>query len=169
MKLSLIVAVAENGVIGARNGLPWRIPADLKRFKLLTRGHPVIMGRKTYDSIGKPLPERRNIVITRQDGWTAAGVESVATLEAAIKLCEREPEIFVIGGAQIYALALPHADRLYLTRVHRIVDGDAYFPRWEDQEFRLIQREEHPETADNPLPFSYLDYERVTERSGIKA
>ncbi len=129
--------MADNGCIGCNNDLPWHIPQDLKRFKALTMGHPVIMGRKTYESItarlGGPLPNRENIVLSRQG------------LSLAQALQGREGEVFVIGGAQIYALALPLAHKIYLTRVHKIVDGDAFFPALNPQEWEEISREDHEE------------------------
>jgi dihydrofolate reductase len=125
---SLIVAAAENGVIGRGNRLPWHLPADLAHFKRTTLGHPVIMGRRTWESIGKPLPGRRNIVVSRTPGFIAPGCEVATDLAAAYALCGEEPEAFVIGGAKLYEAALPGADRIYLTRVLAGVDGDSRFP-----------------------------------------
>lgn len=132
-EIILVVAAAENGVIGRDNGLPWHIPGDLKRFKTLTVGKPVVMGRKTFDSIGKPLPGRHNIVLTRTPDWSAAGVTVVANLAEAIAAAGLNPQaraeqIMIIGGAEIYAQALPIATRIELTRVHLAPDGDALFP-----------------------------------------
>jgi len=131
---SLIVAVADNGVIGCNNQLPWRISADLKYFKQVTLGKPIIMGRLTYESIGKPLPGRTNIVMTRDTVWQADGVERASDLNQALAIAKKIAddsgleEVMIIGGATIYREALPQADRLYLTRVHTEVDGDAFFP-----------------------------------------
>lgn len=166
MIVSLIAAVAENGVIGTENRLPWKIPADLRRFKALTSGHSVIMGRKTLESIGRPLPSRRNIVITRNRALrTFPGVEIAGSIEEALGLCDQETEAFILGGAQIYAVALRYASRIYLTQVHRPVAGDAFFPEWNREDFKLVSRDDYPESVDNPLPFSYLVYERLRERA----
>ncbi|OUS14083.1 dihydrofolate reductase [Gammaproteobacteria bacterium 53_120_T64] len=133
-RISLIVAVADNGVIGSNNQLPWRISADLKYFKRVTLGKPIIMGRLTYESIGKPLPGRTNIVLSRDSAWRADGVERASDLNAALAIAKKIvddsqlEELMIIGGATIYREALPQADRLYLTRVHTQVDGDAFFP-----------------------------------------
>lgn len=163
MILSLIAAAAENGVIGAGNALPWRLPADLRRFKALTLHHPVIMGRKTLESIGRALPCRRNLVLTRASGFFFPGVEAVGSIEEALELCSQEIEVFVIGGAQIYAQALQFADRIYLTRIHRTIPGDAYLPEWDSGMFRLVSREDHPESVETPLSFSYLVFERTQD------
>ena len=141
MKLSLIVAMSNNGVIGIDNTLPWHLPEDLKYFKQVTMGKPIIMGRKTYDSIGRPLPGRLNIVITRDDRWTAEGVSVVHSLEQALALAAQQPgdEAMVIGGEQIYRLALPMAQRLYLTRVDADIDGDAFFPSIDERQWVQVQ------------------------------
>lgn len=159
MKLSLIVAVAENGVIGRDNDLPWRLPKDLARFKALTVGHPVIMGRRTFESIGLPLPQRRNIVLSRDPGYAAAGVEVVASLDAALELLAAEHEVFVLGGAALFSATLALADRLFLTRVHAEVAGDTYFPPLDQQRWRLLEEERHEPDAANPLPFSFQVWE----------
>jgi dihydrofolate reductase len=128
---SFVVAVARNGVIGRTNGLPWRLPADLAFFKRVTMGHPIIMGRKTYESIGKPLPGRLNIVVTRSAGFQAPGCTVVGTLEEAYRAAGDAPEVFIIGGAQIYEAAFATADRIYLTEVESQVEGDTFFPRFD--------------------------------------
>ena len=163
MKLSLIVAVSRNGVIGLNNQLPWHLPEDLKYFKSVTMGKPIVMGRKTYDSIGRPLPGRTNIVITRDPAWSAPGVEVAQSLEAALALgktaCEAAgaEEIMVIGGEQIYRMCIENADRLYLTQVDAEVEGDAFFPdidlnAWHQVDTKL------PETTDtHPYRFLILD------------
>lgn len=159
-RLALIAAVAENGVIGAGNALPWHLPEDLKRFKALTLGHPVIMGRKTYESIGRPLPGRRNIVVSRNADFAAAGCETAVSLEAAIAACAgTADEIFVIGGAQIYAEALPLARRLYLTEIRAEFPGDARFPAFERGDWRETVHEHH--RAESGLEFDFAVYERV--------
>lgn len=168
-RLSLVAALAANGVIGRDNGLPWHLPEDLKRFKALTLGHPVIMGRKTFDSIvamlGRPLPGRANIVITRAGRLAGARPEwnnvlPVATLEQAIAAAGEAGEVFVIGGAQIYALALPHAQRLYLTEVLADAEGDACFPVRHPADWLEISREPGPETTPG-LRYDFAVYERA--------
>ena len=156
IRLSLMVAKASNRVIGRNNKLPWYLPNDLKYFKQVTFGKPVIMGRKTWDSLGKPLPGRTNIVITRQAGFQAEGAKVVATLDEAVTLAENvafiegQDEAVVMGGAEIYALALPQADRLYLTEVHAEVDGDTWFPEYDTSEWKEIGREDFPAEGPNP-------------------
>jgi len=161
--LSLIVAAAENGVIGRDNGLPWRLSADLRRFKKLTMGHPIVMGRKTYESIGRPLPGRTNIVITRNPEYVWAcepPQHTVGSLEAALALVDPSDECFVIGGAQIYALALPSADRLHLTRVHAEIEGDTRFPEITAATWTLTDSEAHPADEKNEYPYSFQTYAR---------
>ena len=155
--LSLIVAASRNGVIGAGGKLPWRLPADLKRFKAITLGHPILMGRKTFESIGKPLPGRTNIVITRQRGLEACGATVAHSLEEALQICEGQDEVFVIGGAEIYKQALPLADRIYLTHIDQDFEGDAFFPKLDPAAWKETAREEFP--AESP-PHSFLTYER---------
>lgn len=161
--LSLIAAVAENRCIGAENKLPWHLPEDLKRFRAITRGHPVIMGRKTFESIGRPLPQRQNIVITRDSNYSAGGVECVTSLEQAIERAKTQnpQEIFIIGGAEIYRLALQYADKLYLTLVHQHVPGDAFFPEWISAEWRETFRESHLAQGENSPAYTFLNLERI--------
>lgn len=144
-EIALIAAVSKNGVIGKNGGLPWKISSDLKRFRQLTAGHPVIMGRKTYESIGKPLPERTNIVITRDSHYPAPGCIVVSSIEKAVEEAKKiESEIiFVIGGGEIYRTALPFADVLYLTLVHAEMNGDAFFPDY--SEFKKVLASEEGE------------------------
>jgi dihydrofolate reductase len=159
-RLSLIAAVAANGVIGTSNALPWHLAEDLKRFKALTLGHPVIMGRKTYQSIGRPLPGRRNLIVTRNPAFKADGCETMASLAAAVAACKGiTDEIFIIGGAQIYAEALPFADRLYLTEIEREFDGDARFPTLEKNRWKVVSREK--QTTAGGLEFAFVVYDRV--------
>ena len=160
MTVALVCAVAENGVIGRANRLPWRLPADLKRFKALTMGHPVIMGRRTYESIGKPLPGRTNIVVTRQSGYRAEGCLVAGSLEQALALCRRDETAFVIGGAMLYAEALPAATRIYLTEIRQAVEGDTLFPEFDRTRWRETIREDHPAEAGSPLPYSFVTLER---------
>lgn len=177
MHIALIAAVADNGTIGRDNKLPWHLPNDLKYFKAVTLGKPVVMGRKTWESLGRPLPGRTNIVVTRQPGYTADGARVVATLDDALRLAEQVArtdgidECVVIGGAEIYALALPRCDRLYLTEVHAAVDGDAQFPPWERARWREVKRERfaaagaNPHDSNpydsNPYDYSFVVYERA--------
>lgn len=165
-RLALIAAVAENGCIGINNQLPWYLPEDLKYFRRLTTGSVVIMGRKTYESIGKPLPNRTNIVISRKAGYHPEGIKVVSSLEDALDLAAQVSEIngiddvFVIGGAQIYALALPLANRLYLTEVQKTVEGDAFFPPINSVQWREIGNEAHYyEPADTH--YRFVVYERT--------
>lgn len=158
-RLSLIAAVAANGVIGSDNALPWRLSEDLKHFKALTLGHPVVMGRKTYESIGRPLPGRRNIVITRNPAYRAGGCETMGSLEAALAACNgTTDEVFVIGGAQIYAEALPLAQRLHLTEIRRDFPGDARFPEFDRDAWLETARE--PQSTSEGLAFAFVVYER---------
>lgn len=163
MRISLIAAVAENGVIGGKNKLLWHLPDDLKRFKTLTKGHPVIMGRKTYESIGHPLPGRKNIVITHQEDLQISGCEVVSSLEKAIASAKsgRPEEIFIIGGGEIYKQAMGIADRMYLTHVHASPEGDAFFPSFDASQWKVIEEEEHPIDKDHALRFTYKTYERI--------
>jgi dihydrofolate reductase len=134
MIVSAVVAIGENNAIGKNNQLLWRLPNDLKHFKEITSGHTVIMGRKTYDSVGKPLPNRRNIIVTRQN-ITISGCEVVSSVEAALALCAADQEVFIVGGAEIYKLAMPLTNRIYLTIVHQSFDADAYFPEINKEEW----------------------------------
>lgn len=158
-RIYLIAAVAKNGVIGARGKLPWHLPEDLQHFKKLTLGHPIIMGRRTWESLGRPLPGRESIVITRKAGYTAPGASVAASLEAAIALCAGEPVAFVIGGAEIYAAALPLADGLVLTEIDLDYEGDARFPCWDRKGWRVSQKETH--TSSEGVRFDFVLYERV--------
>lgn len=160
MNLSIIVAMGRNRVIGIDNQLPWLIPADLMYFKSVTMAKPIIMGRKTYDSIGRPLPGRKNIVITRNEGWKADGVAVVHNFASAIKAAEGEKtsEVMVIGGAQIYAEALLLVDKLYVTEVDVAPEGDAYFPEFSN-EFQEVSRENHPAEGGKPA-YSFVAYQR---------
>ncbi|QDF98600.1 diacylglycerol kinase [Azoarcus sp. DD4] len=157
--ITLIAAVARNGVIGRDNALPWRLKADLARFKAVTLGHPILMGRKTWDSLGRPLPGRRNLVVTRNAAFTAAGAEIFPTPEAALQQLD-ENAVFVIGGAELYRQLLDQADALLLTEVHTDIDGDAFFPPFDRTTFVEVSREPHPADADNPFAFDFVEYRR---------
>lgn len=159
MTISLVVAVAANSVIGKNNQLPWHLPADLKHFKQLTTGHAVFMGRKTYDSIGKPLPNRRNIVISRSIK-TLAGCEVAASLEAALQLCSNENEVFVIGGAEIFREALSMATRIELTRIHQEIDGDTFFTEPDPKIWEETAREDFSPDEKNLLSYSFITLKR---------
>ena len=157
-KLSLIAAVAQNGVIGLDNTLPWHLPEDLKRFRALTTGHHIIMGRKTYESLNRLLPDRTTVIVTRNPDYRVPGALIALSLEAAVALAAEDPEVFLIGGAELYRDGLRIADRLYLTELHQAFEGDAYFPDWDRQQWRETARERH--TSSQGLPFSYVTYQR---------
>jgi dihydrofolate reductase len=159
MIVSAVVAIAENHAIGKNNQLLWYLPNDLKHFKQITSGHTVIMGRKTYESVGKPLPNRRNIVITRQH-IAITGCEVVNSVEAALKLCTGEQEVFIIGGAEIYKLALPLTNRIYLTIVHRSFEADAFFPPISLSEWQETEREDFEADEKNNIPYSFITLNR---------
>lgn len=160
-EIVLIAAVARNGAIGKENALPWRLKADLTHFKRTTLGHPVVMGRKTWESLGRPLPGRQNVVISRDPAYVATGATVVGDLAAAIAACPDSARIFIIGGAQIYALALPRADRLMLTEVNAHIDGDAFFPAFDRSAFEETSRQHQPQDADNDHAADFVDYRRV--------
>lgn len=161
-RLVLVVAVAANGVIGREGGLPWRLSADLRRFKAITLGKPVVMGRKTWESIGKPLPGRHNIVVTRRHDFRIddPSVSVVHDLDEALAAAGDVPEVMIIGGAEIYALALPRAGIVELTRVHAEVEGDTRLPEFAPIEWRELGRSEHPADERNQYPMSFITLER---------
>lgn len=159
-KLSIIAAVSENNAIGKDNQLLWHLPADLKHFKALTTGHTIIMGRKTFDSIGKPLPNRRSIVVSRNTALKIEGVELAYTLEDALRLAGNKEEVFIIGGAEIYRQSLPFADKIYLTRVHQQHEADAFFPEidpgiWKETASATFQPDEK-----NTISYTFSTLER---------
>lgn len=162
----MIVAVAQNRVIGRNNKLPWYLPNDLKYFKQTTMGKPILMGRKTFESIGKPLPGRTNIVITRNQDWQADGVKVVHSLEDAYDLAasiaeiDGSDELMIIGGDQIYQSALDQVDRIYLTKVHAEVEGDAFFPEVNWDVWKEVAREDFEAEGPNPYPYSFVVYDR---------
>ena len=162
MTISIIAALASNNVIGRGNQMPWHLSADLKRFKALTMGHHLVMGRKTFESIGRPLPGRTTVVVTRRGDFSAAEVTVAASLDAALDLACGDGEVFIAGGADIYEQMIHRADRMYLTRVHADFEGDAFFPDFDDvTEWSLVDSEHHEPDDKNPLPYSFLTYERV--------
>ncbi len=158
-RVVLVAAVASNAVIGAHGGMPWHLPEDLKRFKQLTLGHPVIMGRKTWESIGRALPGRRNIVVTRRTAFEAPGAEVVESLRAALALCAHERMVFVIGGGELYRAALPFAAELALTEIHRDYAGDVRFPDFDREAWKETRRE--PRFAADGTRFDFVVYERA--------
>jgi dihydrofolate reductase len=161
MILSLIAAVSKNNVLGNDNKLLWHLPADLKYFKNTTSGKTIIMGRKTYESIGRALPNRRNIVVTRQKDFTAEGCEIFNSLQQAVQECEHEKEVFIIGGGEIYRQALPEADRIYLTRVYEHFEGDTTFPEFSLSEWRLTSYTKHHADEKNAFDYSFSAYEHL--------
>lgn len=160
MTVTLIAAVADDRVIGRSNALPWYLPADLRRFKRLTSGHTVVMGRKTYESVGRPLPDRRNIVISSSKDFRPPGVSVVSSLDDALMLAKDDGDVFVIGGARVFEAALPLGDRLELTRVHAAIPGDVFFPAWNPSDWTLVSEENHPADERNQYPYSFQTFER---------
>lgn len=161
MLISLIVAMAENRVIGRGNQMPWHLPADLRHFKAVTLDKPVIMGRKTFQSIGRPLPGRRNIVISRNINWLAEGVECVSSLDAALQLVTGVAEAMIIGGGQLYREALPLAQRLYLTHIQlSVTDADTWFPDYTGYQWQVLQEEQHEPDEKNPYHYRFETLER---------
>ena len=162
MAVSLIVAVAENGVIGRDGGLPWRLSADLKHFKSTTMGHHLIIGRRTWDEVGKPLPGRTMVVVTRSRRFEPENVRVAHSLKEALDIARNDDEPFIGGGAHIYRMALENdlVDRIYLTRVHAEVEGDTYFPKIDLDEWDLVSEERHEADEKNEHPYSFLVYER---------
>lgn len=172
MILSLIAAVAKNGVIGGGNTLLWNLPADMKYFRDKTRGHTVIMGRKTYESIGRPLPDRKNIVITRDTNYYRDDIDVVNSLEEALRLAslehgkefeenQDEVEVFVIGGGEIYKQAMEKANKLYITEVHQDFDGDTLFPSIDKTMWEEIKREDFEPDEKNNIPYSFIEYKKI--------
>lgn len=168
--ISFVVAMDENRVIGANGRLPWRLPADMRRFRELTIGHPVLMGRKTYESLPKrfrPLPGRENIILTRQSGYDAPGCQVYHTLEDALAALTDAQEVMVIGGAELFEQLLPLADRLYLTLVHGRHAGDVFFPPLDEAAWAEVSREKHPADAEHALSFSFVTVERARGSSSL--
>lgn len=171
MKVSAVVAMSKNRVIGVGGKLPWHLPEDLKWFKKVTTGHPIIMGRKTFESIGKVLPNRQNVIISRSSDYQIQGAQVVPSLEAALEFCRGlargvvNDEVFIIGGMQIYQLALPLVDRIYLTVVHQDFEGDAYFPKFIQEDYSEVFREDHLNAV---IPHSFLILERQSQPSFLR-
>jgi len=159
-QLAIIVAMAQNRTIGINNTLPWRIPEDMKHFKALTMGHHLIMGRKTFDSIGKPLPGRITVVVTRNRALQINGCLMAYTLEEAIAACAGDEQVFVVGGAELYAQALPLAGTLYITEIQQAVEGDAHFPAFDRTEWLEASREIRHQETPQPLEYHFVTYRR---------
>ena len=160
MSLSIIVALSENHVIGSGNQLPWKLSADLKRVKALTMGHHLIMGRKTYESIGRPLPGRTNVIITRNGSYAPEGCVVVNSLAAALELAKEDSEAFVFGGGEIFREALPLVNKIYLTKVHCVIDGDTHFPELTSSEWIELDREEFKADEKNEYDYSFITLQR---------
>jgi dihydrofolate reductase len=165
MRVSVIAAVSANNVIGVAGGLPWRLPEDLRRFKELTMGKPMLMGRLTYESIGKALPGRRSIILSRQIDFQAEGCEVVTTVDAAIAAAGDVAELMVIGGGNIYEQLLPESERIYLTRVHTHIEGDVFFPEIDPADWRSLNAENFPATTDRQYGFTFETLERLPRSS----
>lgn len=160
--ISIIVAMTENNVIGRDGDMPWRLSSDLRRFKKITMGHHILMGRKTYDSIGRPLPGRTSVVISRSANYDDPNIRVARSLEKALEIAAGDDEIFVTGGAQIFELALPMTDRVYLTRIHCTLEGDTHFPGIAWDEWNLVEEEKHKADEKNNHDYSFLTYDRET-------
>ena len=161
MKLSIIVAASANNVIGKNGGLPWRLPEDLKRFKAIPMGKPMIMGRATWDSIGRPLPGRQNIVLTRQQGFVAAGCDVAGSPQQALSLAADADEVMIIGGGKIYEQFLPETARIYLTRIDAVIDGDTLFPELDPAAWAEVGRDDYPAGAEREYGFSIVTLDRI--------
>jgi dihydrofolate reductase len=161
MTTTIIAAMGNNGVLGYKNSMPWHLPADLLHFKKITLNHAVIMGRKTFESIGKALPNRRNMVLSRQRDYTADNIEVIDSFPAAIKLFGNNKRVMIIGGATIYEQALPHCDTMILTQIHADFTGDTFFPQWNQDEWRLVSEDKHYADQQNPYDYSFLNYEKT--------
>ena len=167
MKISMIAAMAQQRVIGRDQTMPWHLPADLAFFKKTTMGNPILMGRKTYESIGRPLPGRLNLVVTHNPELEIAGCEVVTSLDQALEIANKEPsrsdEIFIIGGGQLYASFLPQADRLYLTLIDAELKGDTYFPDYTQYQWQQVECIDHPANDKNIYPYSFMTLDRVNK------
>ena len=158
--ITLIAARARNGVIGRNNQIPWKIPGEQAYFKRMTMGSPIVMGRKTWESIGRALPGRRNIVVTRDRTYLATGADVVGSMDAALLLAGDVEQVFIIGGGQLYAAAMPRASRVLLTEIDADFDGDTFMPALDRKQWHETGREDHPPTSDRPFGFSFVVYER---------
>jgi dihydrofolate reductase len=163
--IALVAAMAANRAIGKDGELPWHLPADLRFFKRLTTGHTVIMGRKTFDTVGRPLPDRWNVIVTRDRNYRQAGASVVHSIEEALRMTRGDEISFVVGGAEIYRLALPYAHRLYLTVVHATPDGDTFFPEFDEREWELVEDVLHDADEQHAYAFSFRRYDRRTQEA----
>ncbi|UJH92836.1 dihydrofolate reductase [Antarcticibacterium sp. 1MA-6-2] len=159
--LTIIAAAGENNALGKDNGLVWHLPDDFKRFKKLTSGHHIIMGRKTFDSFPQPLPNRTHVVVTRKENWNKAGIVVVHSLERAVELTAEDPQPFIIGGGEIYKQSMDVANRIELTRVHGTFEADTFFPEIDDKKWKLVAEEFHEKDEKHQYAFTYLTYERA--------
>ena len=159
--LSIIVALSENNVIGRDNGLPWRLSADLKRLKSLTMGHHIIMGRRTWESLGRPLPGRQNVVITSDKNYFAEGAIVVHSLEEALTISAIDNEVFIFGGGKVFAEALPQVEKIYLTKVHTTIEGDTFFPVLNESEWKEIERHDFSADEKNEFDYSFVTMVRL--------
>ncbi|MBK6837214.1 MAG: dihydrofolate reductase [Bacteroidetes bacterium] len=161
MTISIIVALSENNVVGINNQLPWKLSADLKRVKGLTMGHHIIMGRKTYESIGRPLPGRVNVVITRNSDFNAEGCILAGSLAEALKISKSDPEVFIFGGGEIFREALPLVSKIYMTKVHHSLEGDTYFPLLDPSHWKEIEKVEFKADEKNEYDYSFITLEKI--------
>ncbi len=161
MKLTLILGMDENRGIGYQNQMPWHMPADFKHFKAITMGKPILMGRKTYVSIGRPLPGRRNVVITRDKNFTAPVIEIYHSPEAALKMLADQKEVMLIGGAELIKQLMPKVERMHITHIHKGFVVDVYCPEWNEREWKLVAEEKHHADAKNPYDYTFATYERL--------
>jgi dihydrofolate reductase len=161
MNLSIIVALSENNVVGINNQLPWHLSADLKRVKALTMGHHLIMGRKTFESIGKPLPGRTNVIITRNNNYHADGITVVSSLNEALEKAKDDNEAFIFGGGEIFREALPVVNKIYMTRIHQNFEGDTRFPELNPEEWKVISRQDFNSDEKNNYNYSFIDLIRI--------
>ena len=161
MKVAIIVAMDKQGLIGRNNDLPWKLSADLKYFRRVTMGKPLVMGRNTHESIGRPLPGRKNIIVTSNANYHVDGCTVVSSLDQALLACDDAEEVMVMGGASLYEQLLPQADRLYLTHVNAELEGDTWFPQWNKDQWQEISREDHQADEKNQYPYSFVVYDRV--------
>ncbi|MBW5802638.1 dihydrofolate reductase [Coxiella endosymbiont of Ornithodoros amblus] len=165
MIITLIAAMDKNRLIGRNNELPWHLPPDLAHFKSITLGKSIVMGRRTFDSIGKPLPHRRNIVITQQKNLIIRGCDIFYSLDDALSALTNELEVIIIGGARIFKEALPKADKMILTIIDHSFEGDVYFPKWNDKEWKITSKIKHEREEKNPYPFQFLELKRLYGRN----
>ena len=161
MKVAIIVAMDKQGLIGRNNDLPWKLSADLKYFRRVTMGKPLVMGRNTHESIGRPLPGRKNIIVTSNANYHVDGCTVVSSLDQALLACDDAEEVMVMGGASLYEQLLPQADRVYLTHVNAELEGDTWFPQWNKDQWQEISREDHQADEKNQYPYSFVIYDRV--------